>query len=84
MVANKLCKLHLGQHPPTFCASPPEFPPQTPFPLDEESKGNIIRSPGDSPEASVTYQSYGFGLGAVSVFSNVRFNFASLTNPIVL
>jgi hypothetical protein len=68
MVNNQVCKLHVGQHPPTFLSTPPDGPPQTPFPLDEKTKGNI-RTPEGSIEASVSYQAYGFGLGSVSCFN---------------
>ncbi|KAA1083476.1 hypothetical protein PGTUg99_034688 [Puccinia graminis f. sp. tritici] len=63
MVNNRVCKLHVGQHPPTFLSTPPDGPPQTPFPIDKTTKGNI-RTPEGSMEASVSYQAYGFGLGS--------------------
>ncbi|EFP91017.2 uncharacterized protein PGTG_17289 [Puccinia graminis f. sp. tritici CRL 75-36-700-3] len=62
MVAKPVCKLDVGQLPPSFVAQSLEGSPQTPFPLDNKNKGNF-QSPGDSPEGSFSYQAYGFGLG---------------------
>jgi hypothetical protein len=67
MVETPVCKLNLNQYPPLFVENPPSGPPQTPFSLNSKTKGDV-RAPAKSLDASVSYQTYGFGLGGVSLF----------------
>ncbi|EHS64696.1 uncharacterized protein PGTG_22405 [Puccinia graminis f. sp. tritici CRL 75-36-700-3] len=62
MVETPVCKLNLNQYPPLFVENPPSGPPQTPFSLNSKTKGDV-RAPAKSLDASVSYQTYGFGLG---------------------
>ncbi|KAA1131540.1 hypothetical protein PGTUg99_029302 [Puccinia graminis f. sp. tritici] len=61
MVETPVCKLNLNQYPPLF-KNPPSGPPQTPFSLNSKTKGDV-RAPAKSLDTSVSYQTYGFGLG---------------------
>ncbi|KAA1135618.1 hypothetical protein PGTUg99_026454 [Puccinia graminis f. sp. tritici] len=62
MAETPVCKLNLNQYPPLFFENPPSGPPQTPFSLNSKTKGDV-RAPAKSLDASVSYQTYGFGLG---------------------